>query len=67
LEEFQPYIKALRSQSLIAGDLWAAQRVQCSVWSITSDDRFEGPFGGDTKTPILFVSNTVDPATPIIK
>ncbi|PMD33402.1 hypothetical protein L207DRAFT_608184 [Hyaloscypha variabilis F] len=67
LKEFQPYIKALRSQSLIAGDLWAAQRVQCSVWSITSDDRFEGPFGGDTKTPILFVSNTVDPATPIIK
>lgn len=25
-----------------------------------------GPFGGDTKNPILFVSNTLDPATPII-
>lgn len=26
-----------------------------------------GPFGGDTKNPILFVSNTLDPATPIAK
>jgi hypothetical protein len=26
----------------------------------------EGPFGGDTKNPILFVSNTLDPATPMI-
>jgi hypothetical protein len=25
-----------------------------------------GPFGGDTKNPILFVSNTFDPATPLI-
>ncbi|KAE9379929.1 hypothetical protein N431DRAFT_497890 [Stipitochalara longipes BDJ] len=67
LEELQPYIKTLRSQSVIAGDLWAAQRVQCSVWPIKSNYRFSGPFGGSTKTPILFVSNTVDPATPIIK
>jgi hypothetical protein len=67
LEEFKPYIKALRSQSMIAGDLWAVQRIQCSVWSIRSDDRFSGPFGGNTKTPILFVSNTVDPVAPISK
>ena len=67
LNEFQPYIKTLRSQSMIAGDLWASQRVQCSAWSIRSNDRFSGPFGGNTKTPILFVSNTVDPATPIYK
>jgi hypothetical protein len=26
----------------------------------------KGPFGGDTKNPILFVSNTFDPATPLI-
>jgi hypothetical protein len=25
----------------------------------------KGPFGGNTKNPILFVSNTIDPATPI--
>lgn len=26
-----------------------------------------GPFGGKTKNPILFVSNTLDPITPIEK
>lgn len=26
-----------------------------------------GGFGGNTQTPILFVSNTVDPVTPILK
>ena len=28
---------------------------------------FIGPFGGKTKNPILFVSNTLDPITPIVK
>ena len=30
-------------------------------------DRYIGPFGGETKNPILFVSNTLDPVTPITK
>ena len=30
-------------------------------------DVYIGPFGGKTKNPILFVSNTLDPVTPITK
>ncbi|RFU33012.1 hypothetical protein B7463_g3343, partial [Scytalidium lignicola] len=64
-EDLEPYIRTLENQSTIGGDSWASNRVLCTGWEIKSDDRFAGPFGGDTKNPILFVSNTLDPATPI--
>jgi hypothetical protein len=28
---------------------------------------FIGPFGGNTKNPIVFLSNTMDPITPLAK
>ncbi|RDW91638.1 hypothetical protein BP5796_02803 [Coleophoma crateriformis] len=65
LIDIEQYVANLRDQSIIEGEIWSELRIQCSKWPITSQDRFSGPFGGVTKTPMLFVSNTIDPATPI--
>lgn len=65
LAEFTPLIEELEEQSFLAGEEHAADYFPCAFWNISSDDRYTGPFGGKTKTPILFVSNTIDPITPI--
>ncbi|KUJ12862.1 alpha/beta-hydrolase, partial [Mollisia scopiformis] len=59
------YIKGImEAQSYVGGEFWANLRVECSGWSIVGNGRYTGAFGGTTKTPMLFVSNTIDPATP---
>ncbi len=66
LEDLQPEIQQLESESII-GEIWSKAVLGCTGWSIKASEIFTGPFGGDTKTPILFVSNTYDPVTPIEK
>ena len=42
--------------------------VSLVLWlGIVFANGFVGPFGGETKNPILFVSNTLDPITAIEK
>ncbi|KAF7883149.1 uncharacterized protein EAF01_011658 [Botrytis porri] len=53
-EELKSHIDTIEEESFLAGEIWATTLVLC-------------PFGGDTKNPILFISNTLDPATPIAK
>ncbi|KAI1097723.1 TAP-like protein-domain-containing protein [Jackrogersella minutella] len=64
LEDLRPLIEDLQEQSII-GEVWIKAELGCTGWSIKSNDVFAGPFGGDTATPILFVSNTYDSVTPI--
>ncbi|KAF2099798.1 hypothetical protein NA57DRAFT_55739 [Rhizodiscina lignyota] len=64
LQDWRPPLKELEDESII-GEVWSRSALGCSGWSIKSNDIFTGPFGGDTATPILFVSNTYDPVTPI--
>lgn len=66
LEDIRPLLEDLESQSTI-GEIWSHGVLGCTGWSIKSNDIYTGPFGGDTATPILFVSNTYDPVTPIEK
>ena len=66
LQDFGPLIAELKAQSII-GEVWSRSVLSCTGWSIQSNDIFTGPFGGDTATPILFVSNTYDPVTAIEK
>ncbi|KAH6661580.1 hypothetical protein B0J14DRAFT_361949 [Halenospora varia] len=57
-------------QSYIGGEIWESVRIFCTGWSIRAEERFAGPFGGanrTTRNPILFVSNTRDPITPVYK
>ncbi|KAH7307935.1 hypothetical protein BKA65DRAFT_415280 [Rhexocercosporidium sp. MPI-PUGE-AT-0058] len=67
LESFQGKIEEFEQVSFLAGESRVVGSFPCVFWNITSDDRFTGPFGGKTKNPILFVSNTLDPITPIYK
>ena len=66
LKDFRPQIAFLKSQSVI-GEIWLKAQLGCAGWPIKATERYAGPFAGDTATPILFVSNTYDPNTPIEK
>ncbi|KAH7378616.1 hypothetical protein BKA64DRAFT_585572 [Cadophora sp. MPI-SDFR-AT-0126] len=67
LESFQDRMEEFEQVSFLAGESRVVGSFPCVFWNITSDDRFTGPFGGKTRNPILFVSNTLDPITPIDK
>jgi pimeloyl-ACP methyl ester carboxylesterase len=66
LEDLRPLLVDLNEQSTV-GDIWIKSMLPCLGWSIGATETFQGPFGGDTATPILFVGNTYDPVTPFDK
>lgn len=66
LDDFRPLLAELERQSIL-GDIWARGFLGCNGWSIKATEIFTGPFVGNTETPILFVGNTYDPATPLEK
>jgi pimeloyl-ACP methyl ester carboxylesterase len=66
LQDLRPLIGQLENQSIV-GEVWSKTTLGCLGWPIKAAEIYAGPFGGDTATPILFVSNTYDPATPIEK
>ncbi|CAH0056967.1 unnamed protein product [Clonostachys solani] len=63
LEDLRPLLQYLEAQSIV-GDIWIQSMLGCLGWSIQATETFQGPFGGDTANPILFVGNTFDPVTP---
>ncbi|KAB8293767.1 hypothetical protein EYC80_009252 [Monilinia laxa] len=64
-EELKSHIDMIKKQSFLGGEIWATSLVVCTGWPIIATLKFSGAFGGDTKNPVLLVSNTLDPATPI--
>ncbi|GJC78389.1 tripeptidyl aminopeptidase [Colletotrichum liriopes] len=64
LEDIQPLISALHDQSIV-GEIWTSAMLGCLGWPIRSNNVFRGPYGGNTSYPLLFISNTFDPTTPI--
>lgn len=66
LEDLRPQLQGLEEQSII-GEVWSMQVLGCLGWRIKAKEIFEGPFAGKTSTPILFVGNTYDAATPVEK
>ncbi|KAJ4338850.1 hypothetical protein N0V95_007948 [Ascochyta clinopodiicola] len=65
IDQFVEYWELLRSMSSAAGDVWAMLKMKCIAWRIRASYKFEGEFGANTSNPILFVSNTADPVTPL--
>ena len=57
----------LSKQSTVGVDTVLSLQAICTRWPIKGEWRYTGPFGGKTKNKILFVSNTVDPVTPVEK
>jgi pimeloyl-ACP methyl ester carboxylesterase len=66
LYDLLPLMVDLNENSIV-GDIWIKSMLPCLGWSIEATETFQGPFGGDTETPILFVGNTYDPVTPYDK
>lgn len=64
-EDVMARVEVLKSQSYIGGESVGKNIMACTNWGIKPDERFSGPFGGHTQNPMLFISNTRDPATPI--
>ncbi|KAL1970730.1 hypothetical protein VTN77DRAFT_4374 [Rasamsonia byssochlamydoides] len=64
-DEFKQYWDELKAGSEMLGDYWAHVRLSCVGWKTKAKWRFTGPFTGNTSHPLLFVSNTLDPVTPL--
>jgi len=64
-KDFVEYWHTLQSQSETLGDGWTEIRMGCAFWNITARNKFDGPIGGKTASPILFIGNTYDPVTPL--
>jgi pimeloyl-ACP methyl ester carboxylesterase len=62
---FVAYWDALRRQSAVLGDWWAHTRLGCVGWKAAARWRFDGPFGARTAHPALWLSNELDPITPL--
>ncbi|PKK50094.1 hypothetical protein CI102_6654 [Trichoderma harzianum] len=69
------YVQSQMDTSSILGAKWSTIRIPCSSWRIRPNWRFNGPFTtpdpdpslrpGRPAAPILFLSNRLDPATPL--
>jgi pimeloyl-ACP methyl ester carboxylesterase len=64
-DEFAAYWSLVESVSPTFGAYWSMLRMRCAAWNIRASHRFEGTFGANTSNPILFISNTADPVTPL--
>ncbi|KAJ6784692.1 hypothetical protein PWT90_00435 [Aphanocladium album] len=69
------YAQKLEKQSRVVGRYWSSTRLMCSSWPFRANWRFTGPFTspkpdasrkpGVPSAPILFLSNRLDPVTPL--
>jgi pimeloyl-ACP methyl ester carboxylesterase len=64
-DEFEAYWEILDTLSPSFGSYWSMLLMSCAAWKIKASYKFEGPWGGNTSHPILFISNTADPVTPL--
>jgi hypothetical protein len=70
------YFDGLLNSSAIAAPYWATIRFTCARWPFKTNWAFKGPFGtarhdprvvpGKAAATLLFVSNRLDPVTPLL-
>jgi hypothetical protein len=75
VSQFQAHWENLRHDSLEFATYWSKIRLACKGWRIRPKYRFTGPWvtpeadpslvKGKPAAPILFVSSTIDPVTPL--
>jgi pimeloyl-ACP methyl ester carboxylesterase len=65
IDDFVKYWDELEATSPMTGAIEAMPRMRCAAWKIKANYKYEGGFGANTSNPILFVSNTADPVTPL--
>ncbi|KAL7929402.1 TAP-like domain-containing protein [Trichoderma chlorosporum] len=72
---WRKYVQSQMATSSILGAEWSTIRLPCSSWRIRPNWKFNGPFTtpdpdpslqpGRPAAPILFLSNRLDPVTPL--
>ncbi|KAH4120409.1 hypothetical protein HBH69_094910 [Parastagonospora nodorum] len=65
IASFTAYWQDMVTLAPTSADIWAMLRLRCIAWKIHAAYKFSGTFGGNTSHPILFLSNTADPVTPL--
>lgn len=65
VKEIWPITNVLQHMSYIGADGMVSNLVGCLGWSMYPKETYQGPFGGQTANPILFIGNSWDPVTPI--
>ncbi|CAI7660768.1 unnamed protein product [Penicillium glandicola] len=65
IEQFKAEWSSLLADSTALGDYWAQLQLSCVGWKAKAKYPFAGPWGTTTAHPMLFVSNTLDPVTPL--
>ncbi|GJE98455.1 alpha/beta hydrolase [Phanerochaete sordida] len=65
LAEAKEDYEAMSKISPFAASWYATFVGPCATWPIKAKDRFNGSFETNTSTPLLLISNTLDPVTPI--
>jgi pimeloyl-ACP methyl ester carboxylesterase len=65
LDAFTAYWQDMEVMAPTSGAIWSMLRLRCLAWKIKAAYKFKGDFGGNTSHPILFLSNTADPVTPL--
>lgn len=64
VEEILPYVQQQQATSDFADGV-SPQFWACPAWRFEPAERFTGPFGGATRSPILFANGPADPITPL--
>ena len=64
-DDFQAYVRQLRRLTRHFTDGWALNTLACSNYRLRPAWRFTGPYGARPRRGILFVSQTLDPVTPL--
>ncbi|KAL4966172.1 alpha/beta hydrolase [Aspergillus stella-maris] len=63
-DDFEPIMELAHKASRIIGDVNTHINMQCAQWHMSAKERYNGDFHVKTRTPILLIGNTYDPATP---
>ncbi|KAH8898792.1 hypothetical protein GQ53DRAFT_742000 [Thozetella sp. PMI_491] len=64
--QFREWAHFLQTQSKLFGGFFASDStMSCHEWSAPPKYRFDGPFGGRTHHPLMFVANKLDPVSPV--
>jgi len=64
-EDFANYYATLRNQSKWMSDYWVSFTLSCWAWKTRPKWRYEGSISGVPDHPMLWIGNTLDPATPL--